>query len=657
MYIDYPEALKEDSFSERDIYDEMLSIDDELDRQVKVNAVRNQAKELKLTKVFDDMWKIAQKEHAKIQKRELANSLEQYGAMLTDFSLRDQEPGGQLNCGDWIADDDGVRLHTERGIQWACSHPIYMSKTLRNVENGKCKAEIVFKVAGSPTQRICVEKMMLATSAKIVELSNYGANVNALTAPYLIKYLSDLQTLNPTLISECPSTNRLGWVSSVNESGEAIKQFIPYQAEVVFDNTEMMHLFKALKPHGSQQTWYSLVKKIRKKQQPEVLLNMAASFASVLVEPCNALPFIVSLWGESGIGKTVILKLCASIWANPKEGKYITDPKATPIALEVRLDVLNSFPMIMDDIAQITMQSDTDFSKQIYNWCSGQGRERSKKDAESTRVLKHWCNVTITNGERSLVDETMQGGAINRVIDIEATGEKLFDAKEGNKTCETIEKNYGWAGEEFVRQLFYLGFDELNRIYNEQFNRVKEAAKNKGVEKEDKQIVPMALILTADYISEKYLFCDGIRINLEQAIDYLRNKGEASEVKNAYKDLMDQIFSNAHHFALSQTASLDSVNAEYWGCYLNDSNRRYVAIVPVKFRDLMGSPGLAKSFLSWARKKGVLITDNGPKNSKVIKIDGVTRRMIVLDTQFDENEENPLETVDSEDDYKDLPFK
>ena len=636
-----------------------MEIESVVDRQVIAQKVRMRAKELGKAQVFDELYTAAQREIAKYEKEQkAAEKAAQKAAKLkegkegkTNFSLLDADGDvkSQLKCGPWEADDRGVYINTDRGEQMACPHPIYIAKVLKNAETGKFKVEIVFSVRNK-VRHIFVSRKTIATASEIVKLADDGVQVNNLTAPYLVKYLSDLEALNPDLISEEISTSRLGWIDSSNEDGTPAKQFLPYNTKIVFDNeANYKSLYDAIGAKGDRSKWYKLIKEIRAKRQPEVLINLAASFASVLVEPCGTLPFIVSLWGGTGIGKSVILKICTSVWADPTEGRYITDPKATYTAMEMRLNVLNSLPMTIDDMAQVKNQFDDDFSELIYRWCSGKGKERSNKDLGLNK-LTTWRNCTITNGERSLVDESTQGGAINRVIDIEASG-PLFDGKSGNKTVKIIESNYGWAGDEFIYQILEIGFDEIQKIYNEMFDKIKEAAAKIGVEKEDKQIAPLALILTADYISEKYLFCDGVLIDIDQAIGYLRNKGDVSEEKNAYEYLLNTISANLFRFEDNSEA-----NVEQWGIWKDEDT---VAINSTIFENIMRKGGYqGKAFLAWARRMDLLECGESRRPKKVIKMYGKSVRAVVLKVRYEgeEDAENAVNSTSIDSLEKALPF-
>lgn len=649
MYIENVSKLDKDSFRNRELYEELLQIESDLDREMIANNVRRQAKELGIVTEFDNIWRAALKEEAKFKKLELSNTDTIFSESITDFSALDT--ANQFKCGEWIADDSGIRIRTDRGgMTIVCPHPIYPTRVLRNSETGKYKVEIEFFVRGQK-RNIFVNRETLASPSKILVLANDSVQVTALTAPYLVKYLADLESLNPDLIKEYTSTSRLGWIDYKNQEGMITKQFLPYQKEVIFDNElGMKSLFDSITKEGSREKWYSLIKEIRAKKQPEVLINLAASFASVLVEPCGALPFIVSLWGGTGIGKSVILKICTSVWADPGEGKYITDAKATNTAMEIRLNILNSLPMTLDDMAQVKNQYDEDFSELIYRWCAGKGRDRSNKELGLNK-LTSWRNCTITNGERSLVDESTQGGAVNRVIDIEASGEVLFNGKTGNKVCKCIEKNYGYAGREFIDLIDTLGSDKLNDIYQEQYDRLKAAAAEQGTEKEEKQIIPMALILTADYLTEKYLFNDGITLDVNNCARYLRNKDEVSEHERAYDYIVTTISMNPARFDEDEENKI-----ERWGFW---KSKDVVAFSAKSLREQLSKGGFqAKAFLSWCKKKNLVELDPKGNITKNVRGKyGVFKAVVINITYGIDTEEQAQSgdfiTIDNE---MELPF-
>ena len=639
------DKLDKEDFNNPDLYQELLHIQNGLEREIKTNELSERAKQLRIKKDFERTLTSV--------RRELKNRSLTLGAgdtNTTQFSLLDntitlpasvaddmKHIPGQLNCGSWICDEGGVKVFTEKGMITVCPHEIIPIRILRNLETGKYKVEIVFYLRGQ-VQTVFVSREMLASPTKILELAAYAVIIKSRTAPLFCEYFADMETYNPEILREFASTSKLGWVKLQDEA-----YFIPYDKEIVYDSeSDFKTLYSSIKTKGSREKWYSCVKEIRAKRNPAFLLNLAACFASVLAMPCDTLPFIVSLWGRTGIGKTVLLKVCASIWADPDEGRFISDPKATATAMEMRLDALNNLPMLMDDMAQIARRGD-DYSELIYNWCSKNGKSRSNKNLGLNKNTS-WCNCTLTNGERPIVDEFTQGGAINRVIDIECN-ELMFDGEEGRKTIKTVSKNYGFAGEEFVDVIKSIGFEEVNKLYGQYYNDIRTTAKEQGIEKEDKQAMAMALILVADHLIEKHLFNDGVTTDINVAISYLRNKGEISETGNTYKKIIDEVTIHSSNFAENlDTAKVDG--HEFWGVWVDPT---HVGIIPTVFKRIIEEKSLEKPFLSWAKSNGILQTDTG-KNQKTVRYCGIPMKLYVIDARYGEDPEE-------DEDIKELPFK
>ena len=615
MYLEHIEKLDRNSLLSEDVLTELFSQDDAYLTEQYRQALVARAAELKCKTDFNRLYQAYRKEMRKVLVQ--ATDRPTY---VTEFN--DQPT---LRTGSWVATEQGVWTLSDRGRLIACMHPIYISRILINAETNVHKAEIKFKVRGRWRETF-IDRKAIASRSGILALADSGVQVTSENAAQLVQYLADIEAYNPDDVKEQTSTSRLGWIGDT---------FMPYGDDVIFDNEQnLFSLFKSIQQVGSRQKWYELIKDIRKDKRIEVLVYIAASLGSVLVEPVGALPFVVDLWGETGKGKTVALMVATSIWADPNEGAYMTDAKATPTAMEVRLDVLNSLPMTLDDMAQIKNQYDEDFSQLVYRWCAGKGRDRSNKDLGLNKMTT-WHNCILTNAEHSLVTETMQGGAINRIIDIEMGDGYIFP--NGNEVADCLRHNYGWCGREFVETVQLLGFDEIRRIQKEYMTKIQEYAKEQGVEKEEKQIIPMSIILAADEIAEKYLFKDGIRLDFKDCCDLLKNRGEVSEHKRAYQYLKEVIVANMYHFN-----SDEDEKVEQWGVLL--ANDRYVTIIGNRFNLIMKEAGFQpKAFLSWAKKNEIVKTDPEGNPKMVTKINGRSVRCVVMDMEYEDAEFTALD--------------
>lgn len=597
---------------------ELFSLDDAFVQEQNRQAIESRAQELNVKTQFNKLYRSYKQE---LKKQEL--TMADRPSYLTDF---EGEP--TLRCGRWIANDSGVWMLGESGRMIACYHPIYPSRILINAETNTCKVEIRFKVRGK-WKSMFADRRVIASKSSIIALADSGVQVTSENANLLVQYLAEVEALNEDDVKEQTSTSRLGWIGNT---------FMPYGTDVVFDNEQnLVSLFNSIKSVGNRQLWYDTVSDIRRKGKIEALMYIAASLASVLVEPCGALPFIVDLWGETGKGKTVALMVATSIWADPNEGAYMTDAKATTTAMEIRLNILNSLPMTLDDMAQIKNQYDEDFSELVYRWCAGKGRDRSNVNLGLNK-LTSWHNCILTNAEHSLVTETMQGGAINRIIDIEMGDGYIFE--NGNEIADIMRNNYGYCGREFVEQVQLLGFEAIREIQRGYVVKIKEYAESQSVEKEEKQILPMSIILTADEIAEKYLFKDGVRLDIPTCCDLLKNRGEVSEHKRAYEYLKETIAGNRFRFNNEPEST-----TEQWGSFMNSD--RYAIIVSKQFDRIMKEAGFqTKAFLSWAKKHGVVQTDTEGKTRKNARIGGIQTKCVFLDMEWDIPEEE--QTVSSD---------
>ena len=630
MYIENVNKLDTDSILSDDLFIELFAIEDEITRQRKYYEIEDRAAQLKCTQKLKKIYSLYLKKEKQLKKDEVVEATECYAI---DYPEKDIS----FKSGFWQADEFGIFITTDNGKVYACPHPIIPVGILRNAADGTCKTQLCFKVRGRWTE-MPISRDILASANRIVGLSAYGVQVTSENARLLVRYLSDVESLNPELIAEHTSTSRLGWIG---------KEFMPYESgNIIFDNDpKLMTLFHSIKQIGDREKWYKTAREIRKEGHIEVLLYMAASLASVLVEPCGALPFIVSLWGGTGLGKTVALMLATSIWADPSEGQYMSDAKATTTAMEIRLDALNSLPMMVDDMAQLKVQDD-DFSQIIYRWCAGKGRDRSNQSL-GLNALTNWRNCTLTNGERSLTAELTQGGASNRVIDVEIS-ETMF--QNGNKIAKTLRKNFGWCGKEFVKIITKMGFEELNKRFEKWCDTLKQMAKAQNDEKEDKQINPMALILLADEIAEKELYKDGVRLNVEKCLSFLRGKNDISENIRAYEYMVDTIIMNRNKFYADE-------NGDYrfgcWGKYLDDEHKQ-LAIIPNAFNQILKEGGFQKkSFLSWCDREGLVEKSCG-KYTKSVRVQGDVIRCIIFRTDYDPDQITDLQRMQ---DTSDIPFE
>lgn len=302
--------------------------------------------------------------------------------------------------------------------------------------------------------------------------------------------------------------------------------------------------------------------------------------------------------------------VAASVWANPGKGLYIRDYASTDVGLEALADFLNNLPVVLDDTSKRNKMVEQRFEEIIYNLCSGKGKTRSNKDLGINRE-NTWENIVLTNGEQPVTGNVSQGGAFNRVLEVEA-GDHIF--ADPQETVEIVKKNYGFAGKDFVDTVRLIGADEIRKIQKE-FQ--KEIFSD---EKMQKQSISLSIVLTADKIATDYLFKDGQYLSLDEAREVLIDRNELSDNERCYRFLLDKIAMNSSRFDAT-------ANIEKWGIIDGD----YAAFYPQAFNELCQQGGFSrKSFLSWAERKKLIQTDCQGKRSRVKSIGGKKVRCIFL---------------------------
>ena len=630
--------LTKDSILSDEVYEEIIDTVDPVSRADIVNNLLDRAKQLGRKEEVRRKLSAYQKAERDALAKEKRAVAAKEAPKLDNYTHFDYpEMLAEMRSGRWIADETGVRTFNILGEVLACYHPILIEKRYINAETGKEKVKIAYN-KGGVWRSITVDKAVIASASKIVTLADYGISVTSETAKNLVKFLADLENENLELIDMKTSTSKFGWVRNFTE-------FMPYGTNIEFDDAAgFADLVESVSECGSREKWYDLALKLRSWRKKEIAIYMAASFGSVLLKPLQVLPFIVNLWAETGKGKTVNLMVATSIWANPGEHRYITDPCGTPTSIEVRNNILNHLPTMIDDLSKMRdrygYDAVTDF---VYIQCGGKGRDRANKELK-LREKNTWHNITLTNIERPLSTEHMNGGAVNRILDFEMDNTELFKEIKGNAVCKIINKNYGFAGQDFIKAVQSIGFEEIARIQNDFYQEIERIANGS---KEEKQMLPLSVLLTADKIATDYLFKDGIYLNIEELVTYLKNRDDVSEYTRAYEYILSELAVNRNKFIHGKD---DYVSGELWGMI----SENYAFIYKSKFDQICSSGNVSsKGFLSWAKAHDLIQADD-KRDTKLKRIGENSPQRCVCLKISDETDDDFMELDDA--DMKELPF-
>lgn len=539
----------------------------------------------------------------------------------TDGGMFDWE--GQpvdLRAGKYIADGSAICIDDRYGTDTVCPHPIIPSKRYINIETGTESLEISFK--REHWKKIIVDKGTLASSNTIINLANHGVSVTSENSREMVKYISYIDDLNRDIIPIEQMSSHLGWV---NDS-----DFVPYVDGLEYDGQgQFQQMYKTIGEKGSYTRWLDTIKEVRAAGCTQARIVMAASFASVLLQKFDALPFFVHLWSaQSGTGKTVTMETAASVWADPQVGAYCRPLKSTNVGLEQLAIFTCNLPLCLDELQ--TIQNKSNFDDIIYSLCEGSGKTRGARNG-GLRQSPSWKNCIITTGEMPIVGSGSKAGAMNRVIEIECKGATMPDAKAVHKV---ISANYGFAGRRFIDAI--KDAKTLKRIADEQqeiFERLSEIGT-------DKQALSASVLLAADHAAERIIFKDGISLTEEDILPYVRTNHDVDSGRRAHEYLLEWIAENKAGFIFD--GDTDGFHGRaVLGCVETDEQTTHpktIWIIGKSFNQAMIEGGFSPdSYLSWAQGEKLIQTEKGQKKlTKRIPGSGLTARCVCLNMEAEE---------------------
>ena len=602
------ERINKTGSFEDDLFFEIIETEDILERTQFIEAVRRKCQEVGRLREFNNLLKAWITKSVQLRKQDNSNKTEFTDAPLT------------LNCGRWIANDLGVILSdiTAQGVPittTACPHPIMPVERFINIDTDTEKVKLAFFKDGR-WREITVDAGTVLNKTSIVQLADRGVLVTSESAKDLVRYMSDVISLNAQEIPLYRSIGRLGWIDG---------DFIPYNESVKYDgDIDFKSIYDNVRAQGDFVDWLEHVTELRK--DINIRLMLAASFASPLIEVVGALPFILHLWGTTGFGKTVSLMVASSIWGNPDMGCLTRTMNMTANAMARTACFLYNIPFCADELQQIKTNWGT-YDALVMYLTEGidRGRAKAKGGVEQTKT---WRNSFIFTGEEPITKGVSGGGVKNRVIEIECDSKII---KDGNYTANLVKANYGYAGKLFIAHLRDLIDTDKQSIvdeYKELFKGVLDAT-----DTTDKQALSMALMLLADKLACECIFKDE-PLSINDVKQYLIPESAVRIEDRAYDELVSLISRNINKF--------NEFSPDAWGRIADDVATINKQVLEQELAKMNFDFGSLKK--GWD-KMGYIIKNTAGRYSHQTRVNGIMGRYvkIQLPKEFEQVLDVPFE--------------
>lgn len=236
------------------------------------------------------------------------------------------------------------------------------------------------------------------------------------------------------------------------------------------------NIVNSTKPTGTLETWVAFIEMLIRREMWDHLAVILMSAASPLMRftKLNGLA-IHCASTESGTGKSLALDAGASIWGHPIH--YRTGSGTSPVAMQQRLGLLHSFPMVTDEITSTNHKDFEWFPSFLLSNSEGRGKERMESGANKERInLSTWASISLMSSNTHLVDymtgarKFSSEGELRRVIEY-IMDEKLEWTPDEIEIIKSLQDNYAVAGDVLVRY-FVNNLPELKSLVVETVTRI-----------------------------------------------------------------------------------------------------------------------------------------------------------------------------------------
>lgn len=348
---------------------------------------------------------------------------------------------------------------------------------------------------------------------------------------------------------------------------------------------------------------------------------------------------IINLYGPSGIGKTGIIELVASIYQSPDN---IITFAATPISITILAERLSGIGLILEE--KQSSFDDSKISTLLYSLAEGRTRLKATVESDVIENRKFELNV-LTTAEEPL-NENSHTGASRRTIELYVN--KIFSSDEMSRKAHRVSReNYGLALSEFVNYLIDDYSDENYRMIKEKYNEIeKKLYENMKEDIVISYVQSVAVIVLADILMNKVFgfgFNERDSIELGNSIlEKLNSEKEIDEVERAKEIIEDFLLMNDDKFERqSFTCEYQSVNDinkvrevldsgknvyEHFGMYQDG----IYYILPTKFNEIIRKNELSPNKIRRGfAERGYISIDEINNRFSVVKFyKGGNRRMI-----------------------------
>ena len=341
------------------------------------------------------------------------------------------------------------------------------------------------------------------------------------------------------------------------------------------------------------------------------------------------------LYGRSGGGKTAILKLAASTFADPKY--YIQNFNATHNFIIKIAVSFNDLPFFINELQAANNKNQMEALKNLPYWIEeGKERGRLNKDIK-IRKKYYFSTVAITTGENPFTSSSSEMGAKARVLEF---GDKEILPDDFAQDIHTFlqDGNHGHFGKSWINLI--MASDKSIKLIKESYNELlNDEEIRKAYEKKipsHRNFIIAALVCNA-FFQSHFLDVDIIQAKLEakkialEFADEVPDKRSLTDTERALKVINSSISEKRKYFIIDNMGIGDVKPSDIYGV-IDTSPNGYVAFNPNALTRILKEYGFtSEKIIKELANEGYIRRGDGRHIVK--RIDNTANRYYVFPTK------------------------
>ena len=379
-------------------------------------------------------------------------------------------------------DDDGQSLPRKKAIL-VCKYDLYPVRRVDSPTDGEC-LEMQVHLPHDPVRNFSMPMRCLYSVndfRDIITSQGILYNPNSQQGKYLMTYLYAWGDYLITKSKAEIMRQQMGYT-------EDKKAFIVGDKELTHDgqvlnsptNPLIKDMVKKLHTLGSYEVWKEAANRLNTPSLELQAFTMLTGLGSILMHKTSTPGVTIALTGaDSGSAKTGALRAALSMWGEPEKLGLHTENGGTTNGMVERYLTLHNIVFGLDEVGNIEGKA---LSGLVHKIATGSGKIRMQASVNAEREQKASASlIAILTSNHSLYDKIHQykknaNGEIARFIEFTVRKPKLFydNPEAGFEIFDTFNKNYGWAGIDFVKNLYKTSEEVVDRKFVEWSNKFKE---------------------------------------------------------------------------------------------------------------------------------------------------------------------------------------